>query len=194
MLSSARLCTLAAPCLALFACSSSSSNVQNHGLKDAAGAPEWVARGSGAFGGEKKVFYGVGSVSGVKNPSLARTTAGNRAIDEISKIFEVYSASLMKDYSASTTAGDMTATSEEQHVSSAIKTFTANTLHGVEIVEHWIHPDGTQYALARLDLAGFTDQIAQAKELNEKVKEAVKRSAEKSFADLEAEEAKRQAQ
>jgi hypothetical protein len=179
--------------LFFFACSSSA---QNHGVKDAdkVGYPEWVSRGSGAFGGEKKVFYGVGSVSGVKNASLARTTAQNRAIDEISKIFEVYSASLMKDYSASTTAGDMTATSEEQHVSSAIKTFTANTLHGIQVVDHWIHPDGTVYALARLDLAGFTDQLAQAKELNEKVKEQVKRSAEKSFSDLESEEAKHKAQ
>jgi hypothetical protein len=153
--------------------------------------PEWVMKGSGAFGGEKKVFYGVGSASGIRNHSLARSTADNRARAEISKVFEVYSASLMKDYSASTTAGDMSASSEEQHVEQAIKTFSANTLNGVEIVDHWIHPtDGTIYALARLDIGGFMDQIDKAKELNAKVKEAVKRAAEKSFADLAAEEAK----
>jgi hypothetical protein len=153
--------------------------------------PEWVNKGSGAFGGEKKVFYGVGSASGIRNHSLARSTADNRARAEISKIFEVYSASLMKDYSASTTAGDFSASSEEQHVEQAIKTFSANTLNGVEIVDHWIHPtDGTIYSLARLDIAGFMDQIDRAKELNAKVKEAVKRSAAKAFSDLEAEEAK----
>lgn len=153
--------------------------------------PEWVNKGSGAFGGEKKVFYGVGSASGIRNHSLARSTADNRARAEISKIFEVYSASLMKDYSASTTAGDFSASSEEQHVEQAIKTFSANTLNGVEIVDHWIHPtDGTIYSLARLDIAGFMEQIDRAKELNEKVKEAVKRSAAKAFSDLEAEEAK----
>jgi hypothetical protein len=59
------------------------------------------------------------------------------------------------------------------------------------VVDHWIHPtDGTIYSLARLDLVGFMDQIDKAKELNAKVKEAVKRSAAKAFADLEAEEAK----
>src|SRR5688572_17830239 len=154
--------------------------------------PEWVMKGSGAFGGEAgRVFYGVGSVSGIKNAALARTTADNRARAEIAKIFEVYSASLMKDYMASTTAGDMSASSEEQHVEQAIKTFSAATLSGVLIVDHWIHPtDGTIYSLARLDIAGFMDQIERAKELNEKVKEAVKRSAAKAFSDLEAEEAK----
>lgn len=156
--------------------------------------PEWVNKGSGAFGGEKKVFYGVGSASGIRNHSLARSTADNRARAEISKTFEVYSASLMKDYSASITAGDMSASSEEQMVSSAVKTFSANTLNGVEIVDHWIHPTtGEIYALARLDIAGFMDQLDKAKELNAKVKEAVKRSAEKAFADLEAEEAKQEA-
>lgn len=156
--------------------------------------PEWVNKGSGAFGGEKKVFYGVGSASGIRNHSLARSTADNRARAEISKTFETYSASLMKDYMASTTAGDFSASSEEQRVESAIKTFSAQTLNGVEIVDHWIHPtDGTIYALARLDIAGFMDQIDKAKELNGKVKEAVKRAAAKSFADLEREEAKRAA-
>ena len=156
--------------------------------------PEWVNKGSGAFGGEKKVFYGVGSASGIRNHSLARSTADNRARAEISKTFEVYSASLMKDYSASITAGDMSASSEEQMVTSAVKTFSANTLNGVEIVDHWIHPTtGEIYSLARLDIAGFADQIDKAKELSEKVKNAVKRSAEKAFADLEAEEAKSEA-
>ncbi len=155
--------------------------------------PEWVNKGSGAFGGEKQVLYGVGAASGIRNHALARTTSDNRARAEVSKILQTYSASLMKDYSASTTAGDFSQSSEEQHVEQAIKTFSANTLNGVEIVDHWIHPtDGTIYALARCDLAGFMDQISKAKELSKRVKEAVKRSAERSFANLEAEEEKAQ--
>ncbi|MCC7385263.1 MAG: LPP20 family lipoprotein [Deltaproteobacteria bacterium] len=153
--------------------------------------PEWVNKGSGAFGGEKKILYGVGSASGIRNHSLARTTADNRARAEISKIFEVYSASLMKDFQESVTAGDFSASDESQLVSQAIKTFSANTLNGVEVVDHWIHPvDGTIYALARLDMDGFGDMLSQQKELNAKVREKVKRAAEKAFADLEAEEAK----
>jgi hypothetical protein len=153
--------------------------------------PEWVMKGSGAFGGEEgKVFYGVGSASGIKNHALARSTADNRGRAEIAKIFEVYSASLMKDYMASTTAGDMTASSEEQHVEQAIKTFSAVTLSGVQIVDHWFHPDGTVYALARLDLQSFKDSVDKAKELNEKVRDYVRKNAEKAHMDLEAEEAK----
>lgn len=157
--------------------------------------PEWVMKGSGAFGGEAgRVFYGVGSVSGIKNQALARTTSDNRARAEIAKIFEVYSASLMKDYMASTTAGDMSASSEEQHVESAIKTFSAATLSGVQIVDHWFHPqDGTVYALAQLDLSAFSDNLDKMKELNEKVRDHVRKNAERVHMDLEKEEEKREA-
>ena len=153
--------------------------------------PEWVVKGSGAFGGDEKVFYGVGSASGIRNHSLARTTAGNRARAELSKIFDTYSASLMKDYSSSTTAGDMSASDEQQMVEQAIKTFSANHLTGVEIVDHWIHPtDGTIHALARMDMEGFESMIDRHKQLSLAVKERVKRAAQRAFADLEAEEAK----
>lgn len=155
--------------------------------------PEWVVKGSGAFGGEAgRVFYGVGQVNGIKNMALARTTADNRARAEIAKIFETYSASLMKDYQSATTAGDMTASSEEQHVEQAIKTFSAATLSGVQIVDHWFHPtDGSVFSLARLDLATFTDNLGKMKELNDKVRDYVKANAEKAHMDLEKEESKR---
>lgn len=153
--------------------------------------PEWVNKGSGAFGGEKKVFYGVGSASGIRNHSLARTTAQNRARAEISKVFETYSASLMKDFQESITAGDFSASSESQLVQQAIKTFSANTINGAQVSEHWIHPtDGTIFSLCELDMQAFMDSLSGHKELNEKTKEAVKRAAEKAFADLDAEEAK----
>ena len=158
--------------------------------------PEWVMKGSGAFGGESgRVFYGVGSVSGIKNHALARTTADNRARAEIAKIFETYSASLMKDYMAATTAGDGTASSEEQHVEQAIKTFSATTLSGVQIVDHWFHPvDGSVYALARLDLESFTDNLGKMQELNSQVRDYVRKNAERVHMDLEKEEAKREGQ
>jgi hypothetical protein len=153
--------------------------------------PEWVNKGSGAFGsGGQKAFYGVGMASGIKNHALARSTADNRARAEISKVFEVYSASLMKDYMASTTAGDMTASSEEQHVEQAIKTFSANTMSGIQIVDHWFHPDGTIYALAKLDLEAMKNMASESKELSPKVRDYVRKNAEKSFDTLDKEETK----
>ncbi|HTN42912.1 MAG TPA: LPP20 family lipoprotein [Nitrospiria bacterium] len=159
--------------------------------------PEWVTKGSGAFKDSgNKVFYGVGAVTGVRNRPLAQTTSENRARAEITKIFETYTASLMKDYTASTTGGgavtNASATSEEQYVEQAIKTFSSATLNGVMIIDHWSDPsDGTFYSLARLDLENFKNSLDKIKELNSAVRDYVKQNAEKSFDSLAAEEQKR---
>ncbi len=188
-----KIVSLAIVAVSLGACG---GNNQGNAPKHLEGVeyPDWVTQGSGAFGGEEgRVFYGVGDVSGVKNPALARRAADNRARAEIQKIFDTYTATLMKDYMASTTAGDMTASSEEQHIEVAQKTFSAGTLSGVQIVNHWFHPDGqTVYALARLDLDNFKDSLDRMKELNSKVRDYVRKNAEKAHMDLEAEEAKRE--
>lgn len=156
-------------------------------------APAWVNKGSGAFAGESgKAFYGVGGVSGVKNKPLALTAADNRARAELARIFEYYSASLMRDYARATTAGDMTRSAEEQDVQNAVKTFSAATLSGVMIVDRWQDPvDGTVYSLARLDIESFKANLDQARELNAAVREYVRANAERAFERLEAEEAKR---
>lgn len=155
------------------------------------GAPEWVLSGSGAFGGEKgKVFYGVSSASNIQNASLLRTSADNRARNEVAKVFQVYTASLSKDYMSSTSAG-ANASTEEQHVNNALKTVTAMTLSGVEIVGHWQHPEtGEFFALARVDLEAFRDNLAKAKELDARVREHIQKNAERLHDELEKEEAK----
>lgn len=153
--------------------------------------PEWVMKGSGAFGETAgRVFYGVGSVSGIKNHALARTTAENRARSEIGKIFETYTASLMKDYASAASDGE--GTNEEQYVEQALKTFSAATLSGVEIVDRWFHPDGSVYALSKLDLEAFTNNLERMEKLNEATREYVRKNAERAHVSLEAEEAKRQ--
>ena len=165
--------------------------------RSAAQAPAWVDQGSGAFtDAGSKVFYGVGGVTGVRNKPLAKTASENRARAEIAKVFETYTASLMKDYSASTIGGAAvsgeSATSEEQHIEQAIKTFSAVTLNGVMIIGHWTDPsDGTLYSLARLDLDSFSNSLDKMAELNSAVRDYVKKKAEKSFDGLAAEEEKR---
>ncbi len=156
-------------------------------------APEWVLKGSGAFGGEKgKVFYGVASAYGIKNFSLLRSTADNRARNEVAKVFQFYTASLMKDYAASTMAGDPNVTSEEQHVEQAIKTVTTMTLSGVEVVDHWQHPaSGELFALARLDLEAFKDNFDKVQDLDQKVKDYIKDNANRMHEELQKEEEKR---
>ena len=154
--------------------------------------PAWVEKGSGAFGGEMgKAFYGVGSAWGIQNPSLLRSTADNRARSEVARIFKTYTAALMKDYAASTMAGNPEETAEEQHVEQTIKTFTKAELAGVQIVDHWKDPESEElFALARMDLSIFEEQLKRGAQLSEAVRERIVERAEKAFEELAKEEAK----
>jgi hypothetical protein len=175
--------------LMLSACGNSTPQQSNQVLH--ANGPEWVNKGSGAFGGDKgKVFYGVGLTSGVHNAALRRSTSDARARAEIAKILTSYVAVLNKSYQASTTAGDMSASSEEQHVQEALKSYSQQELSGVIIIDHWVDNDGTEYSLASLDMASFADNMSKMKELNAKVRDAVRANADKAFDELGAEEAK----
>ena len=161
----------------------------------AAQAPEWVNKGSGAFAdaGGTSVFYGVGMVTGIQNRALSVQAADQRARAEIAKSLDNYVAVLTKDYMASTTAGTMDKSSEEQHVSATLKGFTKFTLQGTIIIDHWKDPaDGTMFALAKLDMASVKKTLSDAKELDEKVRDFVRSNAEKSFDELKSAEASSQ--
>jgi len=164
----------------------------NKPMEKAPNAPEWVNKGNGAFkdsGGS--VFYGVGIAQGIRNRALAQSAADDRARAEIAKIMNSYITVLTKDYMASTTAGAMDKSSEEQHVSQVLKNFSKFTLHGATIVDHWKDPaDGTVFALAKLDMAAIKKTLDDAKELDSKVRDYVRANAEKAFDELSAEEAK----
>lgn len=145
--------------IAITGCGASSSSGSGTSLGVAPNAPRWVRRGSVVEAGS---IFGVGLVTGVNNPALARSTADNRARKEISRVLETYSASLMKDYAASTSAGDSGAADEVQLVEEAVKTYSARLVKGVEIRDHYVDDgQGALYALAELnfDRAG---QIAAA--------------------------------
>ncbi len=125
----------------------SSDNAKAHFQDD--NVPGWVSRGAGAVkDGESRKFYGVGSAGGIRNPSLLRSTADNRARENLAKTFGTFSASLMKDYMAASSSGG-----EEQAVEQAVKTAVSMSLKGVEIVDHYIAKNGYLYSLARLDFA-----------------------------------------
>jgi hypothetical protein len=156
------------------------------------GPPKWVKRGSSVFSEKEKAFYGVGSIAGVKNEPLAWDAAENRPRAEVAKTFETYTAYLMRDYAASTTAGDFTRNTEEQNVERAIKTFSAVTLNGVRKVDQYKDTkNGTYYVLTKLNLQDMKDAMAQAKELNSQVRDFVRKNADHLFERLEKEEEKR---
>ncbi len=157
------------------------------------GPPAWVKKGSGAFHSDTKSFYGVGAIKGIHNPPLATNAADNRARAELGKVLQSYSASLIRDYASSSVVNDFTESTEEQLVEQALKTFSATTLSGVQIVNHWTDKDeGITYSLAKLDLDDFEDQIERTKAFDIQVREYLQNNAVRLFDQLGTEESKRE--
>ena len=155
-------------------------------------APDWVLLGGGAYSDTSgKAFYGVGSATGIKNYSLQRTIADDRARGDLAKVFEVYITSLTKDYQAHTTAGSFDNSSEEQNAEVALKIVVSQTLRGVGIVDHFEIPERREFlALARLDYDAFKQNVENNKEfkqLPEKLREDIKTRADLLHEEMEAE-------
>ena len=154
--------------------------------------PAWVLSGGGAFTDEKgKAFYGVGSATGIKNFSLQRQVADDRARADLAKVFKYYTQALTKDYQAHTTAGNFDASAEEQNSEAAVKVIVASTLRGVVIIDHFEIPERQEFlSLARLDYDAFKRNVENNKEfqkLPDKVREDIKERADKLHKEMEAE-------
>jgi len=150
-------------------------------------APDWVNKGSGAFSdGGISAFYGVGLVQNVRDKALAIEAADTRARAAVAKTLDSYISALTKSYQASTSAGDPAKISEEQNITSTMKSLTDVSLRGAIIVDRWQDPtDKTMYALARLDLEKFKAALDQANQLDSKVRDFVRANSDKAFSDLD---------
>ena len=153
-------------------------------------APTWVLKGGGAFtdaGG--KAFYGVGSATGIKNYSLQRTVADDRARGDLAKVFQVYMTSLTKDYQAHTTAGSFANSTEEQNAEVALKVVVSQVMRGVVIIDHFEIPERREFlSLARLDYNAFERNVEaneKFQELPEKLQADIKDRAEKIHKEME---------
>ena len=155
-------------------------------------APKWIIQRGAAFSGDKAVFYGVGNVAGVVNPSLKLKAAEGAARRDLAQQFQVYIAALQKQYMAETTAGALDRHSVEQHIEDVMKQVTEQTLVGTSIMDYWEHPDRNEaYALAKMDLGQFQEMVVKLqtnetkyKELDAKLKETIKKNAEKLHREL----------
>jgi len=159
--------------------------------------PAWVLSGGGAFTDKQgKAFYGVGSATGIKNFSLQRQIADDRARADLAKVFKYYTQSLTKDYQAHTTAGNFATSAEEQNSEAAIKVVVASTLRGVLIIDHFEIPERMEMlSLARLDYDAFKRNVEQAEEfiqLPPQVRKDIKERADKLHEEMEADALKLQ--
>ena len=160
-------------------------------------APKWALAGGGAFTDDRgKAFYGVGSATGIKNFSLQRQVADDRARADLAKVFEYFVETLTKDYQAHTTAGSFATSSEEQNAEAAVKVVVSSTLRGVTIIDHFEIPErGELISLARLDYDAFKRNVVQAeefKQLPQKVREDIKDRADALHEEMEEESRKLQ--
>ena len=155
-------------------------------------APAWVLTGGGAFTDDRgKAFYGVGSATGIRNYSLQRVIADDRARADLAKVYEFYVQSLTKDYQAHTTVGGFDVSSEEQNSEAALKVVVSSTLRGVTIVDHFEIPERRELlSLARLDYDAFKQNIEKAEafqELPVQVREDIKERADALHEEMEEE-------
>ena len=160
-------------------------------------APKWALIGGGAFtDSEGKAFYGVGSATGIKNFSLQRQVADDRARADLAKVFDYYVETLTKDYQAHTTAGSFATSTEEQNSEAAVKVVVSQTLRGVTIIDHFEVIERQELlSLARLDYDAFKRNVVQAEEfkrLPPQVREDIKERADKLHEEMEAEAKKLQ--
>ncbi|MEC4889183.1 MAG: LPP20 family lipoprotein [Nitrospira sp.] len=161
-------------------------------IQDVKGLPKWVNQKGAAFSGERRVLHGVGSASGIRNPTLRRRAAEGQARNDMAATLQVYVAGLQKQYMAETTAGDMSKVEVEQHIQDTMKQVTEATLVGVQIVEYWEHPMRNEaYALARLDMEQFMEIMKSYKsasagfaQLDAGLREWVRNNAEKAHDQL----------
>ena len=154
--------------------------------------PTWVLKGGGAYTDSRgKSFYGVGSATGIKNYSLQRMVADDRARGDLAKVFDFYVNSLTKDYQAHTTAGNFTTSNEEQNTENALKIVVAQTLRGVVIVDHFEIPQRREFlSLARLDYNAFKKNVVnteQFKKLPKKTREEIKTRADNLHKEMQEE-------
>ena len=154
--------------------------------------PQWALTGGGAFTDEKgKAFYGVGSATGIKNFSLQRQVADDRARADLAKVFDYYVETLTKDYQAHTTAGSFDTSTEEQNSEAAVKVVVSQTLRGVMIVDHFEVIERKEFiSLARLDYDAFKRNVVQAEEfkrLPPQVREDIKERADALHKEMEVE-------
>jgi hypothetical protein len=153
------------------------------------GAPDWVTKGCSIYFKAKgtPMLCGVGSTSGSRNISLMRTAATARARTEIARSLQVKVKSMLKDYQATTTGGQEfgTAAADEQNITDVSKQITDMTLSGTELIDTWISPNGTFYALVAMDVDKFKDAVGKMGTLSESVRKAVEDRADKAFGELD---------
>jgi hypothetical protein len=139
------------------------------------GAPSWVTGDCRKHFGSQQIICGVGSVSGVTSPALARNAAMGRGRTEIARYLQVRVKSILADYQA------VKGGANEQVIEENSKQITDMSLSGTRMAEYFIAPDGTYYALVTLGIDEFKSTVAKAPGIEEPIRQTLIENATKAF-------------
>ena len=134
--------------------------------------PEWLTEGSGAFAGDGgKRLQGVGSAS-ASDPRERRRSADAQAKGQLSQTLDAFLAQLTK-----------MSESTQDNLGDSIGAIGKKTLDKAQVVDHWVTSDGTEQAVAVLDLDAFKASVRKV-EGDGKLKIEMANNAGKAFAAL----------
>ena len=134
-----------------------------------AAQPEWLAQGSGAFSGDGgKRLQGVGSAS-ASDPRERRQSADAQARAQLSTTFDAFAVQLAK-----------LSESTQDNLGDAVSGIARKTLDKSQILDHWVTADGTEQAVAVLDLDTFKASVRKV-EGDGKLKIEMANNAGKAF-------------
>lgn len=139
------------------------------------GAPVWVTQDCRDHFKDEPVICGVGSVSGVDSPSLARNTAMARGRTEISRYLSTEVKSIITDYQAQ--KGGKT----EQEIEDQSTQISEMTLSGSRMSSYFVGKDGTYYSLMVLELDAFKQSVEASSTIEQELKQALIDNANKAF-------------
>jgi len=140
-----------------------------------AGAPVWVTADCRDHFEGQPVICGVGAVSGVQSPSLARNTAMARGRTEIARYLKIQVTSVITDYQAA--KGGTT----EQSIEDQSTQIAEMTLSGSRLASYFIGKDGTYYGLMVLEMKPYVASVNQAASLEPGLRDALVQNAQKTF-------------
>lgn len=150
--------------------------------------PAWRKNGSGAFETDgKRVFYGVATVSGIRNSRLRASTANNKAKTEVINLFALFTESIMNSYATSRTTASPAAHDEFDEPMVEARAFVKEVLGEVQIIDHYEDAGSdTTSALAILRLDTFVAHLDNAQGFDAQTKQFLQANAGRIHADMEA--------
>lgn len=155
------------------------------------GAPQWVLKGCSNFDSDPAPICGVGSVSGVRNLYMARSTATARALTDLRRNFRLIEQRSFTDYECygnecwrvppwakrGTEYG--TPGNEEQLASDAYKEASRAMLASATTVAVWESKTGVLWLMLAADVVQFKKAVADMTQLEAKTRDGILEMADK---------------